>query len=136
MFLLDTDVVSQRLKARPNPAVMAWLQGVHSLDLRVSAVTIEEIRYGAERMPPGRRRREIAQWLENDLLIGFADRILPIDAAIADRCGQMIAAAKHKQHNPELEDALIASTALIHGLKVATLNRKHFEKLSVELVQF
>jgi predicted nucleic acid-binding protein len=115
---------------------MAWLSQVHQEDMWTSAVTIQEIRFGAETMDAGRRRSEIEAWLNDDLLITFASKILPVDAAVADQCGRMIAAAKKAKHNPDLADALIAATAVVHGLKIATLNRKDFEKLGVKLVTF
>ena len=59
-----------------------------------------------------------------------------MDAAVADTCARLIAKAKHEKHNPDLADALIAATAVIHGLKLATLNRRHFELMGVELVEF
>ena len=136
MFLLDTDVVSQRPKLKPNPAVIAWLSATSEADLRISVVTVQEIRLGIEKLDAGRRRREIAQWLEDDLLVRFNGRILPIDASVADQCGRLIAAANRRKHNPDLGDALIAATALVHGLQVATLNRRHFEPLGVDLAKF
>lgn len=136
MFLLDTDVISQRTKLKPNPAVMAWLSKTAHTDLWISAVSVEEIRYGIEMLDPGKRRNEIERWLEQDILVRFADRILPVDSAVANRCGSIIAAAVKERHNPDLADALIAATALVHGLKVATLNRRHFEKLPVDLVSY
>ena len=87
-------------------------------------------------MDPGRKRRNLEDWIEKGLLVGFVGRIFVVDAAVADDCGRLIVAAKKQHHNPSLDDALIAATARVHGLKIATLNRSHFEKLDVELVDF
>ncbi len=133
-YLLDTDVLSQTTKAQPNPAVMAWLASIPAEDLRISAITIEEIRLGSESMPEGRKRREIEEWLDRDIVLGLKDRILPIDAQVANACGRIVVAAIKQVHNASLEDALIAATANVHHLRVATLNRRHFKSLSVELV--
>lgn len=135
MYLVDTDVISQATKLQPNERVMAWLRQVRREELHLSAVTIHEVRLGAERMPTGRRRRAVEDWLERDLLEGFAGRILSVDATVADVCGRMVAKAIVHQHTPALDDALIAATARVHGLKMATLNRSHFEALGVELVE-
>jgi len=135
-YLLDTDVISQRTKTQPDPKVMAWLRTISEDDLRLSAITLQEIRTGAESMPAGRKRRAVEAWLEDDLLLGFADRTLAVDAAVADLCGRLIVEAINRGHRPTLGDALIAATAKVHGLKVATLNRKHFEWLGVGLVEF
>jgi predicted nucleic acid-binding protein len=136
MFLLDTDVLSQRPKARPNATVMSWMRGIPAEALWISAITIEEVRFGVELLDPGRRRREIEAWLEQDILIGFRERIIPVDGIVADTCGRLVAKAKREKHNPDLADALIAATAVVHRLTIATLNRDHFERLGVELVEF
>jgi predicted nucleic acid-binding protein len=115
---------------------MAWLRSVSEDEIRLSAITIQEVRTGAESMPAGQKRRAVEAWLEDDLLRGFADRILAVDAAVADFCGRLIIEAIGQGHTPALSDALIAATAHVHGLVVATLDRKHFEKLGVELVEF
>jgi predicted nucleic acid-binding protein len=78
----------------------------------------------------------VEAWLEEDLLRGFADRILAVDAVVADFCGRLIVEAIGQGHTPGLGDVLIAATARVHGLQVATLNRQHFERLGVELVKF
>jgi toxin FitB len=136
MFLLDTDVLSQRPKAKPNDAVISWMRGIPAQDLWISSITIQEVRFGAELLDPGSRRREIEAWLEKDVLGGFRERILPVDAAIADTCGRFVAKAKREGHTAHLADALIAATALVHRLTVATLNRNHFGPLGVRMVRF
>lgn len=136
MFLLDTNVISQRPKPTPHPAVMAWLQRTPDSLLRISAITIQEIRFGAASLPPSRKRTHIEAWLEQDILRNFADRILPVDAVVADACGRLLAEQKRKNYTPAPSDALIAATAIVHGLTIATLNRKHFEPLGVALVRF
>jgi predicted nucleic acid-binding protein len=90
-YLLDTNIVYQWPKAQPDPSVMTWLTQVPAYDMRISAITIQEIRLGTESMDPGRKRRNLEGWLEREILIGFADRILPVDAAIADECGRLVA---------------------------------------------
>jgi predicted nucleic acid-binding protein len=135
-YLLDTDVISQRTKMQPVPEVMAWLRTISEDDLRLSAITIQEVRTGAASMPSGRKRKAVEAWLDDDLLRGFADRILAVDAAVADLCGHLIAEAIGQGHTPTLGDSLIAATAKMHGLKLATLNRKHFARLGVDLVEF
>ena len=135
-YLLDTDVVSQRIKAQPVAKVVAWLRSVSEEEIGLSAITIQEVRTGAESMPAGQKRRAVEAWLEDDLLRGFADRILAVDAVVADLCGRLIVEAVGQGHTPSLGDALIAATAKAHGMAVATLNQKHFERLGVELVEF
>jgi predicted nucleic acid-binding protein len=135
-YLLDTNVVSQRPKARPNPQVVAWLLQTPEEDTCISAVTIQEIRFGLEEMDPGKKRDVVQLWLENYVLGSFRQRILPVDIAVADECGRLMSRAKRQNHTPSLADALIAATAIVHGLSVVTLNTRHFKPLGVEMVKF
>jgi toxin FitB len=136
IYLLDTNVLSQTRKPVPVPEVARWLHERSVSEIRLSAVTIHELRYGIEISDPGAKRRGLEQWLEQFVLPGLAGHILPVDAEVADCCGRLVAARKKEKYRPELADALIAATAKVHGLQVATLNRKHFEPLDVELVKF
>jgi len=134
--LLDTNIVSQRIKPIPNDKVMQWLSQLEETSAFLSVVTLQELRTGVQLLPSGRKRRDLEQWLMVDIRRGYAGRILPITEEIADMCGRVIAKGRLAGSLPEANDALLAATALVHGLKVATLNRKHFEKLGVELVEF
>ena len=134
--LLDTNIVSQRIKPIPNDKVMQWLSQLEETSAFLSVVTLQELRTGVQLLPSGRKRRDLEQWLMVDIRRGYAGRILPITEEIADMCGRVIAKGKLAGSLPEANDALLAATALVHGLKVATLNRKHFEKSGVELVEF
>jgi predicted nucleic acid-binding protein len=135
-FLLDTDVISQLAKDEPDSAVVAWLAVCKDLPLYLSVVTIQEIREGIEMMPQGKRRNRLDLWLGEDLIVQYADRILPVTLEIADLCGRILGGKVARALHPDVSDAYIAATARVHGLKVETLNRKHFEKLGVELVEF
>jgi len=104
--------------------------------MRISVITIQEVRFGAERLPKGKRRTEIEKWIEKELIRGFSDRILPVDVGVANTCGRLLADMKRKRYTPGANDALIAATALFHGLKVVTLNRQDFKPLGVDLVTF
>ncbi len=116
--------------------MFAWLQQTPEEEIFLSAVTIQEIRFGLEDMDPGKNRDRVERWLENYLLVNFRERILPVDTAVADECGRLMFRAKRQKHTAALADALIAATALVHGTQVATLNVKHFKPLGVELVEF
>ena len=134
--LLDTNIVSQRIRPIPNDKVMQWLIQLEEASAFLSVVTLQELRTGVQLLPSGRKRRDLEQWLMVDIRRGYAGRILPITEEIADMCGRVIAKGKLAGSLPEANDALLAATALVYGLKVATLNRKHFEKSGVELVEF
>jgi predicted nucleic acid-binding protein len=90
-------------------------------------MTIQEVRAGIEAMPQGAKRH---------LMERFSERILPVDSAVADECGRLFVSAKKQGRLPALGDVLIAATVKVHGLTLATLNRKHFERLGVKMVTF
>jgi len=135
-ILLDTDVVSQLTKDVPHPKAYAWLRGALDEDLYLSAISVEEIREGIEMMDPGHKKRRLDRWLIDEVLTDYRDRILPIGVEIANLCGRILAAEEKEGFHPDVSDAYIAATARVHGMQVATLNRTHFERLSVELVAF
>ena len=131
-FLLDTDVISQLVKDEPVAVVTEWLANHQAEPLYLSVVTIEEIREGIEMMPMGKKRNRLDLWLTEELLSYYVDRVLPITVEIAEVCGRILGGVETKGLHPGV---YIAATARVHGLSVATLNRRHFEKLGVELVE-
>ena len=126
-FLLDTNVVSEWLKPRPNPGVVAWLAEVDEDQTCMSVVTITELRYGVERLPGGARKRRLDEWLHQELLPRFEGRTLPVDLAIADECGRLIARSESVGRPIEARDAFIAATAEVYGLTLVTRNVSHFQ---------
>jgi toxin FitB len=126
-FLLDTNVVSEWLKPRPNPGVVLWLQTVDENETFLSVVTITELRYGIEHMPPGARQKRLDDWLREELMARFEGRTLPVDLAIADECGRLVARCEGKGRPIEPRDAFIAATSEIYGLTLVTRNTSHFQ---------
>lgn len=132
MFLLDTNVLSElRRRERTHPKVAAWADTVHASDLFLSAITILEIEAGTLQLA----RRDAAQgavlrnWIDGKVLPAFADRILPIDTAVAQRCAQL-----HVPDPRAERDALIAATALVHRMRVVTRNVADFQPMGVDLL--
>ena len=134
-YLVDTNVLSQATKVVPHPGIDHWWKQREAGDLLLSAVTIHEIRLGLELMQTGRRRLQLESWFLSEVLGKFEGRILPIDSTVADASGRLLSQLKLSGRMAELGDVLIAATALVHGLRIATLNRAHFEGLGVELVE-
>jgi toxin FitB len=126
-FLLDTNVVSESTKPRPNPAVVAWLAAVDEDSVFLSVITLTELRYGVERLAPGRRSRQLDRWLQHELPLRFEGRVLPIDALVADTCGKLVARTESLGRPIEARDAFIAATAQVHRLTLVTRNASHFE---------
>jgi hypothetical protein len=133
-FLLDTNVISEPMKARPNPGVLAWLAQVDEDSVFLSVVTITELRYGIERLGSGRRRDRLEGWLRKDLTSRFGERILPVDLEIADACGRLIARSESVGRPIEPRDAFIAATAEVRGLTLVTRNVSDFEATVKNLV--
>lgn len=134
MYLLDTNVISELRKARAgkaDPNVTAWATGVPAHSLFLSAVVIQELEIGtllAERRDPSTGAM-LRAWMEDHVLPGFAERILPVDTKVARR-----SAALHVPEPRPFRDGLIAATALVHGLKVVTRNLADFEPTGAPLL--
>jgi toxin FitB len=133
-FLLDTNVISEFMKARPNSGVIAWLAAAEEERVFLSVVTITELRYGIERLATGKRREHLDGWLRKDLTSRFSGRILPVDIEIADACGKLVALSESKGRPLEPRDAFIAATAAVHGLTLVTRNVSDFEATVKPLV--
>lgn len=130
-YLLDTNVLSELTRARPSAKVVRWFSGVPSEALHVSVLTLGEIRSGVERLAPGARREKLRLWLETELPGWFEERVLPVDAGVADRWGRLLAEAGRSV--PAI-DGLLAATALHHGLRLVTHNVADFTLPGLEVV--
>ena len=131
-YLVDTNVWSAlRNRGRCDANVRAWATSVHETAFYLSVVTVMELERGVLRI----ERRDVTQgarlrtWLERHVLQPFAERILPVTVAIARR-----SAALHVPDPRPQDDALIAATALVHGLTVVTRNTADFEPMGVQLL--
>lgn len=128
MFLLDTNVVSELRKVRSgkaNPGVAEWAEQVPSVRLFVSTITLHELEHSVllmERSDP-RQGAVLRSWLDQSVTAAFADRMLPVDAAVA-----RTAASLHVPDPAPFRDALIGGTALVHRMAVVTRDRKDFER--------
>ena len=126
-YLLDTNVISEPMKVRPNDGVVTWLSELDEDEVCISVVTITELRYGIERLATGKRREILEAWLRKDLSGRFEGRILPVDLEVADACGRLIARSEGLGHPIEPRDAFIAATAEVHGLTLVTRNASDFQ---------
>ncbi|MEO8371509.1 MAG: type II toxin-antitoxin system VapC family toxin [Candidatus Solibacter sp.] len=121
-FLLDTNVVSELIKPKPDENVVRWIEETDESILFLSVLTLGEIRQGVERLRSGRRRGRLESWLQVDLPSRFQGRILGIDEAITDRWGRVTATAAAKGKPAPVIDGLLAATALHHNLTLVSRN--------------
>ena len=125
-FLLDTNCISEILRPRPEPRVLEWMEAADEASLYLSVLTVGEIRKGVAGLSQGKRRTLLETWLETDLQTRFAGRVVPIDAAIADRWGSLASEAKRAGKGLSIIDGLLAATALHLDLTIVSRNTKDF----------
>ena len=133
MFILDTNVISELRRAGQGKAdenVLNWAKSVDATILYISAITVLEIETGIlqiERRDPD-QAKILRNWFEGHVLKAFENRILAIDEAVARRCAQL-----HVPNPKSERDALIAASALVHGMTIATRNIKDFDQTGAQL---
>ena len=133
-FLLDTNVVSEPVRPRPDAAVIRWLAEADEDRLYLSVLTLSEIAQGVETMPEGRRKAALQAWLEGELPGRFQSRLLAVDQAVAFAWGKLMGRAAKKGIALGVMDGFFAATALVFDLTLVTRNVPHFEKLEIKLL--
>ena len=133
-FLLDTNVPSEFRSPRPEPRVVRWLDSVDEDSIFISVITLGELRKGCELLAAGKRRADLEQWLETEVRGWFANRILPITDAIAERWGKLDAKRQRLGLPLNTADGQIAATALEHDLTLVTRNVEDFKDLGVPIL--
>jgi predicted nucleic acid-binding protein len=130
-YLLDTNVVSEARRKTPDARVIRWLSQRPATTLYLSVLTIGELRKGIATLADEHRRGLLQDWLEVELPAFFTGRILPVDAAVADTWGRLLASAGRSL--PSI-DSLIGATAARHGMSVVTRNAKDYEGLGITVI--
>lgn len=131
IYLLDTNIVSEQRKAVPDPGVRAWVGEMRPIDLRLSVITIAEIRRGIRKLQLRNDQRQAAiyeDWYD-ETQRRFGDRIVAVDLRAAELWGHHAAARP-----TPIADALIGATAQAHGWTLVTRNTKNFEHLDIRLL--
>jgi toxin FitB len=132
MDLLDTNVISELRKGgNAEPSVRMWAQAAPAASLYLSVISVLELEIGALLVERRDRKQGaiLRAWIEDHVLPSFSGRILAIDTPVAQRCASL-----HVPNPPSDRDALIAATALVHGMRVVTRNVIHFQETGVAVL--
>ncbi|MDD5306428.1 MAG: type II toxin-antitoxin system VapC family toxin [Deltaproteobacteria bacterium] len=121
-LILDTCVISETVRRMPEPKVLHWLEAQRETDLYLSVLTIGEIHKGIARLDDEKRKEALGAWVDGGLADRFGTRLLPVDCAVAACWGEIQGRAERTGRRMPVIDGMIAATALVHGLAVATRN--------------
>ena len=132
-FLLDTNAVSEWVKPQPNPGLIAWMEETDEDRIFISVVSLAEVSYGVERMPAGRRRSRLEQWLRDELPVRFESRILPVETGVAQAWGKIVSRSEAAGRPIGAMDAFLAATAETHHLTLVTRNVSDFRLMKAVL---
>jgi toxin FitB len=129
-YLVDANVLSEATKPSPDQRVVDWL-GRNEPELAVDPVILGEIRFGILLLPPGRRRLRLERWFEDGVQ---RLQCIPWEASTGLRWAELLARLRAEGRAMPIKDSFIAATALVHGLAVATLNRRDFDAAGVTVL--
>ena len=132
-YLLDTNVVSEARRARPDESVLRWLTTQPLTSTYLSVITLGELEEGITALGDTHRAHELRGWLAQ-LIEGFNGRILDVDPNVATTWGRIRAEAKRQGRSPPAVDALLAATAITHGLTLVTRNLADVATLPVTVL--
>jgi predicted nucleic acid-binding protein len=133
-YLLDTNVISELRKLRPEPRVLDFVAAQALEQLFISTVTLAEIRFGIERLPDAGRRAELGAWLTNKVRPMFEHRVLPVSEDVMLVWRLMVDARRKSGHTFSQPDLIIAATAAHHGLTVVTRDVSEFVQARVPVL--
>jgi len=131
--ILDTCVISELVTKKPNPQVVAFVDGLDDDDIFLSVITIGEIIKGIEKLADSPRKLELHRWLHDDLLARFQGRILPLDTDTVIGWGELTARTESTGKPMPAIDSLIAATALTNKMTLVTRNVSDFAGAGIEI---
>jgi toxin FitB len=133
VIILDKNLVSELMRPEPAPHVAAWIRARDRRELRMTSITLAEIRYGIARLPDGRRKQVLLD-AADDIFRAFSDQVLPVDAAAAERYA-VIASSRERAGRPIAGfDALIAAVCRSRGATLATRNLPDFDGTGIDVI--
>lgn len=134
MILLDTNVLSELMRAAPDQKVVAWVDAQPASEFVICSITVAEILHGIARLPDGKRKQGLLEMATAMFEQDFAGSILPFDAQAAAHYAQMAADAERRGRPVDMADLQIAAIGQLHDAMIATRNTRHFEGLDVSLI--
>ncbi len=134
MILIDTNVLSELMRAKPAPEVLAWIDAQPTSQLFISSITVAEILYGIARMADGKRKQGLLDLATLMFDEDFSGRILSFDADAAIHYAGLAAESEAKGKVVDMADGQIAAIAALHDARVATRNVRHFDYLGVPVI--
>lgn len=132
-FLIDTSVVSETVRPKPEPKVLAWVEQRNPAELFLASPTIGELMRGVRKIKEEARTNTYERWIENDLSEQFEGRILPFDDKAARIWGRLMGDGDRKGLTPAAADAQIAAIAIEHGLVLVTRNVRDFQNFDLAI---
>ena len=132
-YLLDTCVISELANRHPNAQVISWLQSRSPESLYLSVVTIGELMKGIAKRGGDQRALALEKWLKTEILVSFADRIIPVRRDISLEWGRICGEAERIGRKRPAIDAIIVATALVHGLELVTRNVEDMAGMGVPI---
>jgi toxin FitB len=133
-WLLDTNILSEIRRLKPEPKVLAFIAARPLDDLYISAVTVAELRFGIERLDPGERREQLNHWLTNTVRPMFHQRTLPVTEDILFRWRVLMEEGRKVGHTYSQPDLIIAATGLHHAFTIVTRDRDDFDRTGVAVI--
>lgn len=130
MILLDTNILSELMRPKPNPRVIQWLDAQREWDMWISAITVAEIRLGISLLPDGKREQSLEDLSEEMFQEDFTDRCLPFDYEAANEYARIVVERNQQGLPISVEDAQIAAIAKTGELTLATRNTKDFSHIT------
>jgi toxin FitB len=134
LLILDTNVVSELMREQPNPAVIDWLDHQDRQTVWITAITFMELHHGIETLTPGRRRNALREALDRVTTGKIGNRIAPFDKTAAKITAVISAERRRLGRTDELRDSMIGGIALAPGAALATRNTRHFDDLSIAVI--
>ncbi len=132
-YILDTNVVSELVAREADQKVVNWVDSIDSESVFLSVITIGELKKGIEKLPDSKRKKTLESWLEEDLLVRFRGRILPLDIPVLLTWGRLVASLEKEGKPLPAIDSLLAATAAQTGFTLVTRNAGHFDPAGISV---